>query len=299
VTDQKYATPEAFKQAVETRLRAEALASGVPMNRLRQTMVFDRFLARVFAEMGDRAVAKGGVVLELRLARARTTRDVDLGFSGDLDGVLSALTRSGALDLGDRLTFQVARDREHPTIDVEGMIYGGRRFRAECRLAGKPYGMPFGVDVAAGDALAVAPEFIEGTRFLAFAGIKPARLRVYPREVHVAEKLHAYTLPRARPNSRVKDLPDLALLAQTGPFDVVRLRAALERTFTFRSTHELPAHLPDPPSQWAAIYTRMAATDDLPWRTMDELLVTVRSFLDPVLAGKAVRWDPSSGGWMP
>ena len=44
---------------------------------------------------------------------------------------------------------------------------------------------------------------------LAFAGIAPPTLRLYPVETHIAEKLHAYTLPRPRPNSRVKDLPDL------------------------------------------------------------------------------------------
>jgi hypothetical protein len=48
---------------------------------------------------------------------------------------------------------------------------------------------------------------------LAFAGIAPPTLRLYPIETHIAEKLHAYTMPRARPNSRVKDLPDLGLLA--------------------------------------------------------------------------------------
>jgi hypothetical protein len=40
-------------------------------------LVFERFLARVFAVLGNQVVAKSGVVLELRLARARTTQDVD------------------------------------------------------------------------------------------------------------------------------------------------------------------------------------------------------------------------------
>jgi hypothetical protein len=30
-------------------------------------------------------------------------------------------------------------------------------------------------------------------------------------ETHIAETLHAHTLPRERPNTRVKDLPDLVL----------------------------------------------------------------------------------------
>jgi hypothetical protein len=40
---------------------------------------------------------------------------------------------------------------------------------------------------------------------LGFAGISPPTLRVYPIETHIAEKLHAYTLPRKRPNSRITD----------------------------------------------------------------------------------------------
>ncbi len=80
-------------------------------------------------------------------------------------------------------------------------------FRAESRLAGMIYGLPFGVDAGFDDVLTQVPEIITGTRFLDFIGVAPAQLRVYPRETHVAEKLHAYTLLRARENSRVKDLP--------------------------------------------------------------------------------------------
>lgn len=236
-------------------------------------------------------------MLELRLSRARTTRDLDLSLNGDPDSALDALTRAGALDLGDRLTFRVAPDREHPRIDVEGMVYGGRRFRAEAQLAGKPYGLPFGVDVAAGDVLTVAPDVVEGSRFLMFAGVEPARLRIYPREAHVAEKLHAMTLPRPRPNSRVKDLPDLALLAQTGPFEAATLRTALERTFAFRKTHPLPPHLPAPPAPWERAYAAMAASDDLPWRTLDDVLAAVRAFIDPLLARPAGAWAPRSWQW--
>ncbi len=52
-----------------------------------------------------------------------------------------------------------------------------------------------------------------GSSFLEFAGDVAPRLRAYPCESHLAEKLHTYMLPSPRENSRVKDLPDLALLA--------------------------------------------------------------------------------------
>jgi hypothetical protein len=138
--------------------------------------------------------------------------------------------------------------QDHPEIQNEGMQYEGFRFRAECKLAGKVYGQPLGVDIAFGDPVLGEPEIVVAEDVLAFVGIAPPTLRLYPIETHIAEKLHAYTMPRSRPNSRVKDLPDLALLATTKSLDARRLRAALGQTFSFRKTHPLPDKLPDPPA---------------------------------------------------
>jgi hypothetical protein len=69
--------------------------------------------------------------------------------------------------------------------------------------------------------------FEAGPDLLAFAGIAPPTLRLYPIETHIAEKLRAYTMPRPRPNSRVKDLPDIALLATAQLIVARRLRDAL------------------------------------------------------------------------
>jgi hypothetical protein len=88
------------------------------MARFRQILVFERFLARVFAEFGDRVIVKGGVVLEFRLARARTTRDVDLRLVGSPDDLLGRLQAAGRRDLGDYLIFAIEIDREHPTIEI-------------------------------------------------------------------------------------------------------------------------------------------------------------------------------------
>jgi hypothetical protein len=290
-----YATPEGFRQALETRVRAAAGSSG--MGRFRQVLVYDRLLARVFQHLGDRVVAKGGVVLELRLERARTTRDVDIHLRGPSDGLLAELRAAGRLDLGDFLAFEIEPDREHPTIAGDGVVYEGLRFRVQGQLAGKAYGVPFGLDVGFGDVLTEPPEMIDGSDFLAFVGVQRARHRVYPCVVHIAEKLHAYTLPRKRENSRVKDLPDIALLAQVGRLDADRLRAALQATFAFRKTQPLPSSLPAPPSSWEPVYERMAREDELPWRTLAELLVAVRAFIDPVLSGATGTWEPERWSW--
>lgn len=141
----QYATAAAFKQAVETRLRSSS-SSGADFARKRQLLVFDRFLARIVHELGESVMLKGGLVVELRVERARTTKDIDLRLVGAPTGLLERLQRAVGIELGDFMSFTVASDAEHPEITNEGMVYEGRRYRVTCALAGKAYGQPFGLE---------------------------------------------------------------------------------------------------------------------------------------------------------
>lgn len=296
MTARSYSSPPAFTQALEQRLKA-ASKNGVDFARKRQLLVFDRFLARVSAVLGDAVLLKGGLVLELRLERARTTKDVDLQVSGSPNNVLANLQQAGRQDLGDFMTFEVSPDPEHPTIENDGMQYEGLRFRAECRLAGKLYGQRFGVDVAFGDPIFGKIDVVAAEDVLEFAGIAPPVLRLYPIETHIAEKLHAYTMPRTRTNTRVKDLPDIALLAGIQSLQAGQLRKALEQTFMHRATHPLPHALPDPPTSWSTPYQAMARENDLAWPTLEQLTSVVAIFLNPVLSGSAHVWHPARWNW--
>jgi hypothetical protein len=85
-------------------------------------------------------ILKGGLVVELRVERARTTQDVDLRLTGvPSDLIITRLRRAAELELGDSMVFTVTPDADHPQITNEGMIYEGRRYRVACALAGKPY----------------------------------------------------------------------------------------------------------------------------------------------------------------
>ena len=292
-----YRNAAAFKQALEQRLRTSS-KSGTDFARRRQLVIFDRFLARVALAFGEAVTLKGGLALELRLDRARTTIDVDLRMMGPPDGILDRLRAAAMRDLGDFMVFTVRRDDRYPDIQNDGLQYDGQRFRAECTVAGKVYGRPFGIDVAFGDPVLGEPEVRVADDTLAFAGIAPPALRVYPIETHIAEKLHAYTMPRSRPNTRVKDLPDLALLASAGPLEAHRIRAALEQTFAFRQTHPLPEQLPPPPETWAAPYTAIALEDELRWRMLPEVFEAVGAFLNTVLSGPSdAQWEPHTWQW--
>jgi hypothetical protein len=219
---------------------------------------------------------------------------------GSADNILEKLQEAARRDLGDFMTFEIGPDEDQPTIQNDGMLYEGLRFRAECRLAGKLFGQRFGVDVAFGDPILGEPDVVVAEDVLGFAGVPPPTLRLYPIETHVAEKFHAYTLPRPRPNTRVKDLPDLALLASMRRLDARTIRAALDKTFAFRKTHDLPTTFPKPPDAWAAPYAAMAKEDQLAWPTLAEVTTASRVFLEPVLGNDFdAQWNPEAWAWRP
>lgn len=294
----KYLNPIGFKQALEHRIKqGHRGQGGAALQRKRQLLIFERFLARIFGHLGDQIILKGGMVLELRLERARSTKDLDFRLLGSPDGLLDQLKKAGSLELGDHMQFECREDPRHPTIEGEGVLYEGRRYRAQCFLAGKEYGVPFGLDASFADAIVGVVEELPGSDFFEFAELEPVVCRVYPLTSHIAEKLHAYTLPRQRENSRLKDLPDLGLLASCRTIDSESLREAIELTFSRRATHQVPAALPQPPTSWGALYEAMADEEDLPWETLAILYQTIEAFLNPVLAGEDGTWDPEIWGW--
>jgi hypothetical protein len=84
---------------------------------------------------------------------------------------------------------------------------------------------------------------LPGSDLLAFAGVEPVVFPVYPVAQHLAEKLHAYTLPRAEENTRVRDLVDLVTVAAVEPVEAGRLRASVAATFAARGSHAVPTRL--------------------------------------------------------
>ena len=70
-----YKTPQAFRVALETRLRQTAQARGVDLQRLQRQVAFERLMARLFANEIPPWLLKGGYSLELRHAyRRRSSR---------------------------------------------------------------------------------------------------------------------------------------------------------------------------------------------------------------------------------
>ena len=105
--------------------------------------------------------------------------------------------------------------------------------------------LPVQIDVGFGDAITPAPVELD---FPVLLDAPAPRLRTYPRETVVAEKLQAM-VALGQVNSRMKDYYDIAVLAHLFEFDGSSLSAAFRATFDRRQTPilvDVPVGLSDP-----------------------------------------------------
>jgi len=289
-----YDTPQAFRAALEARLRNLAQREGTDLQRLQRRVAFERLLARLFVGDDPPWMLKGGYAMELRFPdRARSTVDLDLsmpepsrlplaasGIEADRVDVQvrKQLQVAAEHDLGDGFQFRVGAPRRP---DLPG---GGTRFPIEARLAGRVFAR-FHLDMGLGDVVLDPPEWVETSDLLEFAGIPAVQVALFPLAQHVAEKIHAYTFPwQDRGNTRVKDLVDLILLLPSEQLEPERIMQALAATFKARGTHPVPSELPVPPEDWAEPYAALAEELGLEARTLDEAYTYLARYWQ--------RWNP-------
>jgi len=255
-----YTNPAGFRQALEVRLNKMARGQSADIQRLRRQVAFDRLLCRLIRDSGEQWILKGGYAMELRLEKSRTTRDIDLATrrpprgAGRLsDRILRSLQAAAATDLNDFFSYAIGQ----PTRDLAGALYGGARYPVEARVAGRVFAR-FHVDVVSGDPVLEPVEQVHGQDWLAFAGLPSLPFPAISKEQQFAEKLHAYTLPRAgAANSRVRDLLDMYLLVRLG-LNTRRVGEAVHAVFTRRKTHEMPDTLSPPPDNWTRPFAALA-----------------------------------------
>lgn len=284
-----------FRMQLLARLRNAADEHGVSVARLHQRVAFERFLARLAGS--QHWILKGGFALELRYGWGnRPTRDLDLRTlltpHDAIDRLRRTLTASGRDDL---FAFELGETAQ----ELQGAPGGGLRVRVTARVAGVVF-TRFSIDLASGDVLVGEPEELQGSDLLRFAGIAPVRFPIYPVAQHLAEKLHAYTLPRAVENTRVKDLVDMVTMIARERIAGDSLRASVEATFTARSTHPLPGVFAAPPASWAAPFRRLAReTAIVPISDLGEGAALAARFWMPVLAGttRGTSWHPAGSSW--
>ena len=89
-----YATAAAFRQALDDRLKTEAVKTGLGIARLRKRVACELFLRRLVAVAPNRWILKGALALDFRFhATSRPTRDMDLGRAGNEDAAIELLRR--------------------------------------------------------------------------------------------------------------------------------------------------------------------------------------------------------------
>jgi len=258
-----YKTPGAFRKALEERLRQRSKSEEIDINRLRRQLAFDRLLARFFQNEDAPWALKGGYALELQFRAARSTVDIDLTMfsaiipaeSIDINqAIRELLQQSASIPLGDWLEFLIGSAQ----VDITAAPYGGARYPVEARMDNRVFSR-FHLDVGVGD-VAMPPLTAITTRdWLSFAGIAAAQVRAIAKEQQFAEKVHAYTMPRSSPNSRVKDLVDMLLLVHSQELNEEKAAWALRLTFERRDTHPIPASLNPPPQDWQRPFESLAA----------------------------------------
>jgi predicted nucleotidyltransferase component of viral defense system len=292
----RYKTAEAFRAALEQRLKNEADASGVALMRLRKRVPFERFLARLAASEPSGWVLKGAFALELRLGlRTRTTKDIDLGRADDEEAATEHLNAAAGFDLGDFFDFEVRRT---PALD-DAVGFHAVRYTVRADLAGRRFEQ-FPVDVAFSESPPIQAEPLVGANSLEFADVAGLQLPVVSLEQHVAEKLHAYTGTFGRDereSTRVKDLVDLVLISESAEIDAKRLCHVLATTFEQRARQPLPDAIPPPPSSWAKPYAVLAREVGVAVDIEAGHAAAAR-LLDPVLRLEAGgHWDPHARRW--
>jgi predicted nucleotidyltransferase component of viral defense system len=269
----------------------------------------ERFLYRLSqSEYRDQFVLKGALLFELWTHRPyRPTRDLDLSGQGDnsiarmkkvFGDVIAQVVEDDGLAF-DAKSVRITRIKEEQEYEGLRVNFLARLERARISLQ---------VDIGFGDAIVPDPEEIQYPSMLDFP---LARLRAYPKETVVAEKLEAL-VKLGMVNTRMKDFYDLWILAREFEFSGPSLCKAIEATFQRRQTEMslvVPLALTQEFSgdsqkrrQWQAFVKK--SNLDHHGAELDQVTEELKKFLMPAVealrASDPFRMSwPKNGPWTP
>lgn len=228
----------------EKRLARVAREKGLDQERLRRWVSFLALCGVLERALQEEILGsyflKGGVALELRFAaRARATKDLDLGLEGPRGSRVDLLGRALALGF-DEFTFRVkahTRDMEQAdTVRVNVAVsYRTRAWQT----------IEIDLGPASGQMVDLVDPQVAGLAELGLPVTSPVRCLSLVEQV--AQKLHACTSPHSR--GRARDVLDILLIDMLAGLDYVRAADAARRVFAARGTHAFP---PDftMPAEW-------------------------------------------------
>jgi len=268
--------------------------------------VAERFLFRLGkSDQREAFVLKGATLFLIWQGKLlRPTRDIDLlGYgSAQIRHVVESIRAVCSIEAADGIAFDLAGvTGEEIREDAE---YDGVRIRVPATLDGARVQLQ--IDIGFGDAVDPAPE---ETTFPVMLEMESPRLKTYPPEVVIAEKLQAM-IQLGIANSRMKDFFDIWMLSREQSFEMSRLRRAVVATFARRKT-ELPTERPTAltdaflrekgkASQWIGFLSRMQLPKEL--ADLDAVGNAIADFVMPVFeVGRSenpeeLEW-PAKGPW--
>lgn len=273
---------DGLARSLQVRLARHAKEIGVDPNLVLTRYAVERFLYRLSCSpYAERFVLKGALLLLVWLGEAlRPTRDADLLGYGDLSDAVLAEVFKEVCDVRvveDGMTYLRDTVRVEPIRAEDD--YGGQRVTLQAGMGAARLSVQ--VDIGIGDAVTPAPEWLEYPSLL---DLPRPRLRAYPRETVIAEKLHAMEFLGLR-NSRMKDYFDIYALLREGKTDSARLARAIAATFARRRTG-LPQDMPQGLSgEFASDSTKQTqwrqflSKNRLEAPALDEVIAEIRAFI--------------------
>ena len=266
---------------------------------------YDRFLSRVFAD-GEASewLLKGGLSMLARVARSRTTKDVDLAAQhaadlGEAERTLSALV---AVDLGDHLSFRLIRsmptglDDNQPGVETRRLVYACLDVDHDTQID------TVTVDIVVGPAPVGSPEVVDPANRLHLRRPLVTRpYRLFPVADQIADKVCATmstNYPGGKRSSRVKDLVDLVVLAHSQTVDLAELRFAIANKQAISGME--PFDHFDIPADWRRTYPATAkGVPSAQTYKADTAAALAASFVGPALekSSNTGTWDPQNLQW--
>ena len=250
-------------RSIQARLARHARDIGVDPNLVLTRFVVERFLYRLSqSPYAEQFILKGALLMLVWLGEGlRPTSDADLlGFGELSDDALASIVKTVCAVPAERDTVEFDAQSVRVEAIREEAAYGGRRVRLNARVGEAR--LTVQLDIGFGDVVTPAADWLD---YPALLDLPAPRLRAYPRESVIAEKLHALVVLGTR-NSRMKDYFDLDALAREGAVEAAPLAEAIAATFARRVTDLPEGVLPglagefaeddSKQAQWKAFLTR-------------------------------------------
>lgn len=295
-----YRDGAAVWRALGDRAKAAAKGTGIPSQQLVRRFVYDRFLARVFADPTEPWVLKGGTAVLARVNDARHSKDVDLlRRLGDIDEALAALRAVCDVDLQNHFRFVIGAVRSVGGNTQQPDVAGYRvQIDAYCGVTRRD---GFGVDLVTGSLMTAPPETRVAGTPLDLPGLERPTLHLYPVVDHIADKLCATEAVYAGgASSRVRDLVDLVVFARTHRVEGAALCDAIQAERTHRGLPQVTELVV--PQAWRTTYPPVAK--EIPhcanFRDAAAATALVARFLEPAMtsAARDQVWDPAPMQWI-